>query len=67
MTSPAFLTTADAELFIDAARDAASDAGVTVSISMFDRGGSLLAFVHDDGQCSFPVRPAPGRRTQPCS
>lgn len=48
MTNPVCLTTADAERLIGAGRAAASEAGVTVSISVLDGGGSLLAFLRDD-------------------
>ncbi|MEJ1180482.1 MULTISPECIES: GlcG/HbpS family heme-binding protein [unclassified Pseudarthrobacter] len=48
MTSTTHLTTADAERLIAAARSAAKDAGVAVSISVVDGGGGLLAFLRDD-------------------
>ncbi|MGW2693177.1 GlcG/HbpS family heme-binding protein [Streptomyces sp. NPDC001296] len=42
------LTTQDAEALIAAARSAAEAAGVTVSITVLDAGGHLLAFRRDD-------------------
>ncbi|MFE1906875.1 heme-binding protein [Streptomyces gardneri] len=42
------LTTADAEILITAARRAAETAGVTVSVTVLDAGGHLLAFRRDD-------------------
>ncbi|MEU1892054.1 GlcG/HbpS family heme-binding protein [Streptomyces pristinaespiralis] len=42
------LTTQDAETLITAARRAADDAGVTVSVTVLDAGGHLLAFRRDD-------------------
>ncbi|MFI8288103.1 heme-binding protein [Streptomyces sp. NPDC085614] len=42
------LTTQDAEVLLSAARRAAESAGVTVSISVLDAGGHLLAFRRDD-------------------
>ncbi|MER5597042.1 heme-binding protein [Streptomyces sp. NPDC002265] len=42
------LTTADAEILIDAARRAAEAAGVAVSVTVLDAGGHLLAFRRDD-------------------
>ncbi|MEV5546545.1 heme-binding protein [Streptomyces sp. NPDC052309] len=42
------LTTQDAELLIDSARRAAEAAGVTVSVTVLDAGGHLLAFRRDD-------------------
>ncbi|MFF6772468.1 heme-binding protein [Streptomyces sp. NPDC012637] len=42
------LGTADAEVLITAARRAAEAAGVTVSITVLDAGGHLLAFRRDD-------------------
>jgi uncharacterized protein GlcG (DUF336 family) len=42
------LTTADAERLISAARDAAEHSGATVSITVLDAGGHLLAFRRDD-------------------
>ncbi|MEU7054515.1 heme-binding protein [Streptomyces sp. NPDC046197] len=42
------LTTQDAELLITAARRAAEASGVTVSVTVLDAGGHLLAFRRDD-------------------
>ncbi|GHE30831.1 GlcG/HbpS family heme-binding protein [Streptomyces hydrogenans] len=42
------LTTRDAETLIAAARRAADDAGVTVSVTVLDAGGHPLAFRRDD-------------------
>ncbi|MFG2636112.1 heme-binding protein [Streptomyces sp. NPDC048362] len=42
------LTIEDAELLVDAARRAAEGAGVTVSVTVLDAGGHLLAFRRDD-------------------
>ncbi|MEW5627373.1 heme-binding protein [Streptomyces hydrogenans] len=42
------LTTRDAETLIAAARRAAEDAGVTVSVTVLDAGGHPLAFRRDD-------------------
>ncbi|GHJ96293.1 MULTISPECIES: GlcG/HbpS family heme-binding protein [Streptomyces] len=42
------LTTRDAETLIAAARRAAEEAGVTVSVTVLDAGGHLLAFRRDD-------------------
>ncbi|MEU5608661.1 heme-binding protein [Streptomyces sparsogenes] len=42
------LTTQDAELLITAARRAAEAADVTVSVTVLDAGGHLLAFRRDD-------------------
>ncbi|CCK25140.1 hypothetical protein BN159_0761 [Streptomyces davaonensis JCM 4913] len=42
------LTTQDAEILLTAARRAADAAGVTVSVSVLDAGGHLLAFRRDD-------------------
>ncbi|MEU1785732.1 heme-binding protein [Streptomyces sparsogenes] len=42
------LTTQDAELLITAARRAAEAAEVTVSVTVLDAGGHLLAFRRDD-------------------
>ncbi|MEU7422148.1 heme-binding protein [Streptomyces sp. NPDC040750] len=42
------LTIEDAELLVDAARRAAEVAGVTVSVTVLDAGGHLLAFRRDD-------------------
>ncbi|MGC0413750.1 uncharacterized protein GlcG (DUF336 family) [Streptomyces ambofaciens] len=47
-TVPVPLTTQDAEALISAARRAADDAGVTVSVTVLDAGGHLLAFRRDD-------------------
>lgn len=47
-TAVAPLTTGDAELLVAAARAAADAAGVTVSVSVLDAGGHLLAFRRDD-------------------
>ncbi len=47
-TAVAPLTTGDAELLVAAARAAAEAAGVTVSVSVLDAGGHLLAFRRDD-------------------
>ncbi|MEU1874382.1 MULTISPECIES: heme-binding protein [unclassified Streptomyces] len=47
-TGPVPLTTQDAEALISAARRAADDAGVTVSVTVLDAGGHLLAFRRDD-------------------
>ncbi|MFF9085726.1 heme-binding protein [Streptomyces sp. NPDC014991] len=47
-TAVAPLTIEDAELLIGAARRAAEDAGVTVSVTVLDAGGNLLAFRRDD-------------------
>lgn len=47
-TTIAPLTTQDAEVLITAARRAAEAAGVTVSITVLDAGGHLLAFRRDD-------------------
>ncbi|MFJ9822945.1 heme-binding protein [Streptomyces sp. NPDC101160] len=47
-TAVAPLTTADAEILITAARRAAQAAGVTVSVTVLDAGGHLLAFRRDD-------------------
>ncbi|MFB7127054.1 heme-binding protein [Kitasatospora sp. NPDC056273] len=47
-TAVAPLTTADAELLVDAARSAAEAAGVPVSVTVLDAGGHLLAFRRDD-------------------
>ncbi|MGW3461341.1 GlcG/HbpS family heme-binding protein [Streptomyces olivaceoviridis] len=51
MTTPATvtpLTTQDAEALITAARRAAEAAGVTVSVTVLDAGGHLIAFRRDD-------------------
>lgn len=42
------LTTQDAEALVTAARRAADTAGVTVSVTVLDAGGHLLAFRRDD-------------------
>ncbi|MFI2760953.1 heme-binding protein [Streptomyces echinatus] len=42
------LTTEDAELLVATARRVADDAGVTVSVTVLDAGGHLLAFRRDD-------------------
>lgn len=42
------LTTEDAEALISAARKAAEAVGVTVSVTVLDAGGHLLAFLRDD-------------------
>ncbi|MFE7266479.1 heme-binding protein [Streptomyces sp. NPDC057592] len=42
------LTTQDAEALVTAARSAADAAGVTVSVTVLDAGGHLLAFRRDD-------------------
>ncbi|MFJ2932924.1 heme-binding protein [Streptomyces sp. NPDC087219] len=42
------LTTQDAEILLTAARRAAEAAGVTVSVTVLDAGGHLLAFRRDD-------------------
>ncbi|MFI9823172.1 heme-binding protein [Streptomyces sp. NPDC052013] len=47
-TATAPLTTADAEALVTAARQAAEAAGVTVSVTVLDAGGHLLAFRRDD-------------------
>ncbi|MFF4040759.1 heme-binding protein [Streptomyces sp. NPDC001816] len=47
-TAVAPLTTEDAELLVATARRAAEDAGVTVSVTILDAGGHLLAFRRDD-------------------
>ncbi|MEU7551396.1 heme-binding protein [Streptomyces sp. NPDC044571] len=47
-TAVAPLTTEDAELLVAAARDAAEQAGATVSVTVLDAGGHLLAFRRDD-------------------
>ncbi|MFF2507639.1 heme-binding protein [Streptomyces sp. NPDC058067] len=46
--SVAPLTTQDAEALVTAARRAADAAGVTVSVTVLDAGGHLLAFRRDD-------------------
>lgn len=47
-TAVAPLTTADAEALVTAARRGAEAAGVTVSVTVLDAGGHLLAFRRDD-------------------
>ncbi|MFK0043684.1 heme-binding protein [Streptomyces sp. NPDC090741] len=47
-TTVAPLTTEDAERLLSAARTAAEQAGVTVSVTVLDAGGHLLAFRRDD-------------------
>lgn len=47
-TAVAPLTTAEAEALISTARQAADAAGVTVSVTVLDAGGHLLAFRRDD-------------------
>ncbi|MGW2225817.1 GlcG/HbpS family heme-binding protein [Streptomyces formicae] len=47
-TAVAPLTIGDAETLVSAARRAAEDAGVTVSVTVLDAGGHLLAFRRDD-------------------
>ncbi|MFH8657693.1 heme-binding protein [Streptomyces afghaniensis] len=47
-TAVAPLTTQDADVLVTAARRAAEAAGVTVSITVLDAGGHLLAFRRDD-------------------
>ncbi|MFC8367064.1 MULTISPECIES: heme-binding protein [unclassified Streptomyces] len=47
-TAVAPLTTAEAESLVVAARQAAEAAGVTVSVTVLDAGGHLLAFRRDD-------------------
>ncbi|THC48395.1 heme-binding protein [Streptomyces sp. A1499] len=47
-TAVAPLTIEDAETLVDAARRAAEAAGVTVSVTVLDAGGHLLAFRRDD-------------------
>ncbi|MEU6988315.1 heme-binding protein [Streptomyces sp. NPDC046324] len=42
------LSTQDAEILLTAARSAAEAAGVTVSVTVLDAGGHLLAFRRDD-------------------
>ncbi|MFF8730023.1 heme-binding protein [Streptomyces sp. NPDC015171] len=42
------LTTEDAELLVATGRRAAEEAGVTVSVTVLDAGGHLLAFRRDD-------------------
>ncbi|MFI8305587.1 heme-binding protein [Streptomyces sp. NPDC085927] len=47
-TAAAPLTTAEAEALVMAAHQAAEAAGVTVSVTVLDAGGHLLAFRRDD-------------------
>ncbi|GHB73207.1 hypothetical protein GCM10010377_74540 [Streptomyces viridiviolaceus] len=47
-TAIAPLTTREAETLVTAARTAAEAAGVTVSVTVLDAGGHLLAFRRDD-------------------
>ncbi|OLZ68491.1 hypothetical protein AV521_20255 [Streptomyces sp. IMTB 2501] len=47
-TAVAPLPIEDAELLVAMARRAAEDAGVTVSVTVLDAGGHLLAFRRDD-------------------
>ncbi|WP_406726571.1 heme-binding protein [Streptomyces sp. GD-15H] len=47
-TAVAPLTTADAEALVTAAHQAAEAVGVTVSVTVLDAGGHLLAFRRDD-------------------
>ncbi|MFF2381380.1 heme-binding protein [Streptomyces sp. NPDC058108] len=47
-TAVAPLTVQDAEILLSVARQAAEDAGVTVSVTVLDAGGHLLAFRRDD-------------------
>ncbi|MFE4051375.1 heme-binding protein [Streptomyces sp. YIM B13518] len=47
-TAAAPLTTADAEALVDVARRTAEAAGATVSVTVLDAGGHLLAFRRDD-------------------
>ncbi|WDO07366.1 heme-binding protein [Streptomyces murinus] len=47
-TAVAPLTTEDADLLVATARRAAEEAGVTVSVTVLDAGGHLLAFRRDD-------------------
>jgi uncharacterized protein GlcG (DUF336 family) len=47
-TAVAPLTTQDADVLVTAARRAAEAAGVTVSVTVLDAGGHLLAFRRDD-------------------
>jgi uncharacterized protein GlcG (DUF336 family) len=42
------LTTQDADVLVSAAHRAAEQAGVTVSVTVLDAGGQLLAFRRDD-------------------
>jgi uncharacterized protein GlcG (DUF336 family) len=47
-TAVAALTTQDADVLVAAAHRAAESAGVTVSVTVLDAGGHLLAFRRDD-------------------
>ena len=47
-TAVAPLTTQDADVLVTAARRATEAAGVTVSVTVLDAGGHLLAFRRDD-------------------
>ncbi|MGJ5754686.1 uncharacterized protein GlcG (DUF336 family) [Streptomyces puniciscabiei] len=47
-TAVAPLSIEDAELLVATARRAAEDAGITVSVTVLDAGGHLLAFRRDD-------------------
>ncbi|WP_405834065.1 MULTISPECIES: heme-binding protein [unclassified Streptomyces] len=47
-TAVAPLTTEDAELLVAVAKSAAEEAGATVSVTILDAGGHLLAFRRDD-------------------
>jgi len=47
-TTVAPLTIEDAELLVATAHRAAEEAGVTVSVTVLDAGGNLLAFRRDD-------------------
>ncbi|MGW1290573.1 GlcG/HbpS family heme-binding protein, partial [Streptomyces sp. NPDC002586] len=47
-TTVAPLSIEDADLLVATARRAAEDAGVTVSVTVLDAGGHLLAFRRDD-------------------
>ncbi|GGV76296.1 GlcG/HbpS family heme-binding protein [Streptomyces griseoloalbus] len=47
-TAVAPLSTADAEALVTVAREAAEADGVTVSVTVLDAGGHLLAFRRDD-------------------
>ncbi|MEU4119619.1 heme-binding protein [Kitasatospora sp. NPDC028055] len=47
-TAPTALTTTEAEALVRAAHTAAEAAGVTVSVTVLDAGGHLLAFRRDD-------------------
>ncbi|MGW2442618.1 GlcG/HbpS family heme-binding protein [Streptomyces sp. NPDC001675] len=47
-TTATTLTIQDAELLVATARRAAEEAGVTVSVTVLDAGGHLLAFRRDD-------------------